>query len=223
MAYFTKDFIDFFKELAPNNSKEWFDENRSRYHESVKEPFDSFIKDLIVEMSKSNKKLAHLEPKDCVFRINRDIRFSKDKTPYKLNRSAAISPGGKKDFSTPGLYFEFTPEHVRIYTGAYQPNKEQLQAIREEIAENLSKFDKIITEPAFVEVFGEVHGEKNSRLPKELREAAEKQPLIYNKGFYIYHTMPAETILKEDLIERLLHPYEVAQPYIKFLTKPLSV
>ena len=84
-------------------------------------------------------------------------------------------------------------------------------------------FDKIINDPKFIETFGEVHGEKNSRLPKDLKEAAEKQPLIYNKGFYIYHTMPAEVVLKDDLIDRLLEPFEVAQPYIKFLTKPLSV
>ena len=223
MAYFNEDFLNFFKELAPNNNKEWFDENRTRYHKSVKEPFDEFVRDMIAEMSKSNKGLTHLEPKDCIFRINRDIRFSKDKTPYKLNRSAAISPGGRKDRSKIGLYFEFTPEHVRIYSGAYQPDKDQLQNIREEIAENLSKFDKIITDKSFVETFGEVHGEKNFRLPKELKEAGDKQPLLYNKNFYIYHTMPAEIVLKDNLKELLLTPFQIAKPFVDFLNKPLSL
>lgn len=223
MAYFTEEFLNFFMELAPNNNKDWFDENRKRYHEYVKEPFDHFVADLITEMSEEDKSLAGLEAKNCIFRINRDIRFSKDKTPYKLNRSAAISKGGRKDMTNPGLYFEFTPEHARIYTGAYQPQKEHLQAIREEIANNLSKFDKIISDKEFVEVFGEVHGEKNARLPKELKDAGDKQPLIYNKNFYIYHTMPAETILKDDLINQILEPYRVAKPFIEFLRKPLSI
>jgi uncharacterized protein (TIGR02453 family) len=91
MVYFEKDYFEFFKELAANNHKEWFDVNRSRYHSSVKEPFDKFIADLITEVHKIDKKIE-IAPKDAIFRINRDIRFSKDKTPYKLNRSAIISP-----------------------------------------------------------------------------------------------------------------------------------
>lgn len=223
MAYFTEEFLNFFIELAPNNHKEWFDENRKRYHKHVKEPFDKFVTDLIAEMAKSDKSLQGLEAKNCIFRINRDIRFSKDKTPYKLNRSAAIAPGGRKDMENPGLYFEFTPEHVRVYTGAYKPAKENLLAIREEIADNLPKFKKIITNKKFVETFGKVHGDKNARIPKELKEAGEKQPLIYNKNFYIYHTMPAETILQNNLIDKLLEPYHTAQDFIKFLKKPLSI
>lgn len=223
MTYFTQEFLNFFKELAPNNNKDWFDENRKRYHEHVKEPFDKFVTDLISEMSKTDKSLQALEAKNCIFRINRDIRFSKDKTPYKLNRSAAISAGGRKDMTNPGLYFEFTPEHVRIYTGVYKPDKTHLEAIREEIADNLTKFDKIISNKKFVEVFGEIHGEKNARIPKELKEAGEKQPLIYNKNFYIYHTMPAETILENDLIARLLEPYSAAKDFINFFSKPLSI
>lgn len=222
MKYFTKEFLNFFIELAPNNNKEWFDENRKRYHDVVKEPFDKFVGDLLKEMAKKDKELKGIEAKDCVFRINRDIRFSKDKTPYKLNRSAAISKGGRKDTSSPGLYFEFTPEHARVYTGAYQPSKEQLEAIRDEIASNLDKFNKIVTDKEFVNTFSEVHGEKNARLPKELKLASEKQPLLFNKNFYIYHTFPAEIILKDNLIEALLKPYDVATPFINFLKKPLN-
>lgn len=223
MAYFNQDFLDFFMELAPNNHKEWFDENRSRYHKSVKEPFDAFVKALIIEMRKTNPALNELEAKNCVFRINRDIRFSKDKTPYKLNRSAAISPGGRKDHSEAGLYFEFTPEHVRVYSGVYQPSKEQLLAIREEIADNQTKFKKIITDKKFVETFGEIKGDKNARLPKELKEAGEKQPLIFNKQFYIYHTMSPELILADNLIEELLSIYDISKPFRDFMNKPLAI
>ena len=96
MAFFEKDFLDFFIELAPNNNKDWFDLNRHRYANSVREPFKKFVSHMIENMSKDMPELKDLEPKDCTFRVNRDIRFSKDKTPYKLRMSALITPGGKK-------------------------------------------------------------------------------------------------------------------------------
>lgn len=221
MAFFTNDYLDFFKELAANNHKDWFDENRKRYQESVKKPFDAFVDAVINEMKKTDSSI-NIQAKDAVFRINRDIRFSQDKTPYKLNRSAIISPGGKKNKTFPGLYFEFSPEHVRVYTGAYMPDKDQLQALREEISDNLNEFDKIITNKKFIDSYQEVRGEKNARIPKEFKEAGEKQPLIYNKNFYVYTTLPAEIILEDDLVKTITNTYKIAEPFANFLKKPLT-
>ena len=220
MSHLSPDFLEFFKELAPNNNKDWFDENRKRYHESVKKPFEDFVTAMINEMRKTDESL-NITYKDCIFRINRDIRFSKDKSPYKLNRSAAISAGGKKDHANPGLYFEITPEHVRVYTGVYGPNKEQLLAVREEIAENLKEFEAIINEEKFKKVFGEIHGEKNARLPKNLQVPAEKQPLIYNKQFYVFTSFPPEIIFEEGVVKKLVDTYKIAEPFAKFLSKPI--
>ena len=122
--------------------------NRKRYESNVKKAFENFISDLISTIQKHDKKIE-ITYKEAVFRINRDVRFSKDKTPYKMNRSAAIAAGGKKDHVNPGIYFEITPEHVRVYTGVFGPDKHQLLAIREEIADNLEEFDKIINEKKF--------------------------------------------------------------------------
>ena len=79
MAFFQQEFIDFFIELAPNNNKDWFDVNRKRYENFVKDPFNSFVQHLISEISKTDKNFSDLEPKHCVFRINKDVRFSKYK------------------------------------------------------------------------------------------------------------------------------------------------
>ena len=220
MKYFTQDYLNFFMELAANNHKNWFDENRTRYHKSIKKPFEVFVTAVINEMRKSNPAI-NLEYKDCIFRINRDIRFSKDKTPYKLNRSAIVNVGGKKDKTAPGLYFELTPEHVRVYSGVYGLDKNELQAVREEISENLKEFNSIVSNKNFKETFGEVNGEKNKRIPKEFVEAGEKQPLIFNKQFYIYTTLPAETILEDNLLEQIISKYKVAEPFAKFLEKPI--
>ena len=220
MAYFTTDFLDFFKELAPNNNKDWFDENRARYHENIKKPFEDFVTAVINEMRKTDKTLK-ITYKDCIFRINRDIRFAKDKSPYKLNRSAFVSNMGKKEKAIPGLYFELSPEHARIYTGVYQPDKEQLQALREEIAENQKEFRKIISDKKFKKLFGEIKGDKNVRLPKELQEVAEKEPLIYNKQFYVFTTFPPEEILKAGFEKKIVDTYKIAKPFADFLSKPI--
>ena len=86
---------------------------------------------------------------------------------------------------------------------------------------DLKEFDKIINEKKFKKVFGEINGEKNVRLPKELQEAGEKQPLIYNKQFYVYTSFPPEIIFEEGVVKKLVDTYKIAEPFAKFLSKPI--
>lgn len=218
MTYFTKDYIDFFKELAANNNKEWFDANKKRYAKGVKEPFEKFIGDLIAEVSKLNKEIA-ITHKDAIFRINRDIRFSKDKTPYKTNRSAIISPKGRKDKSYPGMYIEAGPQHVRIYGGVYMPDKDQLYNIRERMAENPKAFEKLINDPEFKAVFGEVRGEQNIIVPKEFKDAASDYPFILNKQWYWFKEMKPEILLKNDLLEQVTAVYKANQKLMDYFAE----
>lgn len=216
---FTPDFLNFFIELAPNNNKDWFDQNRSRYEKNVKEPFKYFVQQLITEFSKIDPKFKETEPKDCIFRINRDIRFSKDKSPYKLQVSAVISPEGKKSRAIDGIYIELTPEHVRVYGGVYEVDKDDLQSIREGIAKNLNEFRKLISNQDFRKVFGELRGEKNKVLPKELKNAGEQEPLMYNKQWYFFTEFDPEIILEQDLIRRVIEVYKVARPVEQFFNR----
>lgn len=208
--------MNFFKELAANNHKDWFDANRKTYLSDVKQPFENFVEALL-EALKKKYKLGDLKASDCIFRINRDIRFSKDKTPYKIQMSALIAKGGRKNMEAPGLYIELGPEFFNIYTGVYMPEKPTLQAIREKLAANPDKFNKIITSKAFKDYFGEVKGEKAKILPAELKEAAKKQSLIYNKQFYLVHTQDAEKILQSDLLDHVLKVYAAADQYNEFI------
>ena len=164
MAYFTEDFILFFQELAANNYKEWFHENKKRYQREVKDPFEVFTNDLIGEVKPYFESLE-VTAKQCIFRINKDIRFSKDKSPYKLHYSGAIAPGGRKDFNTPGIYIEFGPEFAKIYGGLYKLDKDELTAVRRAIVENNAEFQSIVTAPDFVQYFEALTGDKNKRLP----------------------------------------------------------
>lgn len=219
MAFFTPDFLQFFIELAPNNHKDWFDLNRKRYEKSVKEPFKDFVEHMIKEIAKTDASFKDLEAKDCVFRINRDIRFSKDKTPYKMNVSAVVAPEGKKSKAVNGVYFEFGPEHVRVYGGVYEIDKDDLLTVREGIANDLQGFQEAYSNPRFKKVFGTILGEKNKVIPKELKEAAEKEPLIFNKQWYFYAQFDAETVLDPKLDQLLLDCFEAGKPVEHYFNK----
>jgi uncharacterized protein (TIGR02453 family) len=222
MAFFSEDFNQFFIELAANNHKDWFDLNRKRYEKNIKDTFKSFVGHMIKELSSINPKFKDLEPKDCIFRINRDIRFSKDKTPYKLRLSAVIAPGGKKDYMGEGMYFEFGPEHVRFYSGVYQLDKASLLKIREAIAANPFEFKKLYSDPAFETMYGTIRGEQNKIVPKEFKSAAEIEPLLYNKQFYYFAEHEPSLILDDQLDAKLVEAYKVAKPIEEYFTKILN-
>lgn len=216
MAWFTKDYNQFFKELAANNNKEWFDANKKRYEASVKEPFKTFVAEVIKEVHKHDKRV-NIEPKDAIFRINRDIRFAKDKTPYKLNSSAIVSPGGRKDMSAAGIYFELGPESVKFYGGAYMPEKDQLTRIRKAIMRDHKGFRKTIEEKAFKRLFVTVQGEKNKVIPSEFKGFFAKEPLIANKQFYVGAELAPKWVTDPKLMETLMEHYVAMKSYNAWL------
>lgn len=222
MKLFEKDFLDFFKELAANNNKDWFDINRKRYETNIKNAFKTFVEAVIERLSKHDDSLKDLEAKNCIFRINRDIRFSNDKSPYKLHSSAVIGENGKKTKSGNGIYLELSPEHFRIYGGIYEINKDDLLIIREGIADNMNEFRKLYSDKKFKQYFGEIRGEKNKIIPKHLKEAAEREPLIFNKQFYFFRELPAETILNDNLVDTIEEVYTVIKPIQDFFTNILK-
>ena len=169
MTFFNQDFLQFFMDLAGNNNKDWFDQNRKRYEVNVKDAFKNFVTHIITKLAEEDPAFKDLEASSCIFRINRDIRFSKDKTPYKMNVSAVVAPEGKKSKAINGVYFELGPEHVRVYGGVYEIDKDDLLTVREGIAKNPEKFKKLYSEESFKNVFGEILGEKNKVIPKELK------------------------------------------------------
>lgn len=155
MPYFTPSTISFFTQLAKNNYREWFHAHRDWYEESVKNPFDRYLTDLIAEARKYDKKIT-IEPKHAKFRINRDIRYTKNKEPYKLHVSGVISPDGRKDRIYPGLYMQIGLAGVSFGSGRYSLEKEELYALRAYIIKHPRKFKSIITDPELVDLFGDL-------------------------------------------------------------------
>lgn len=214
MSYFNQQFIDFFKGLAANNHKAWFDENRKTYLTQVKDPFYQLVGDAITRLAKHDKNIGSLLVKNAVFRINRDIRFSKDKTPYNLHVSAAISPTGRKDMEYPGLYVHLNIDKCQFGGGCYMPSKENLSRIRQYIIDQPEKFEKALKDKSFTSVYGELEtGEKNKILPKEFKIYGDQHPLLFNKQFYAMANYEGESsILREDILDFAESHYLALQP-----------
>ena len=221
MVYFNQDALTFLKELQSNNNRDWFNANKKRYEENLKAPFLIFVGDLIEALRPHYDSLA-ITPKDAIFRIYRDVRFSKDKSPYKTKISAIITSGGRKDMTSPGVYIEFSADDARVYSGLYRLDAKQLKNVRTHISYNLEKFADMISAKGFVNTFGEVRGEKNKRLSKEFLEDAESQPLLFNKSFYYFTSFKPEIILTKNLVEKVVSTFLIAKPVSEFLNEGLE-
>lgn len=223
MSYFDTDFLKFFKELEQNNSKKWFDTNRKRYVKNIKEPFYKFIQEMIIRLQDEDDDL-YTDPKESIFRINRDLRFSKDKTPYKIQTSAALSTGGRKAIDSPGYYIQLSHNRMMFGGGLYNPSKDGLYRIRSYIKKYPTRLSKLVEEQDFKDNFGKLLGEKNKRVPIEFKNLSENQPasLIDNKQFYyMQESTDVHDMLKSDFINHIIPVYKAGLNINRFLRKGL--
>lgn len=221
MIYFSEDFLKFMRELPANNNREWFNSHKERYVKKVRLPFEKFISDFISELRKIQKEGSQplpedLEPKDCIFRIYRDIRFSSDKTPYKIHISAFISPKGRKGMRKAGTYIELSGEHVQIYGGVYMPTRGYLNSIRKRFYTDPGRLEKLAEERSFKKNFGEIRGEKNIRIPRPFSLIAKEHPFILHKSFYYFKTYAPERVLQDDFMKQLVSDVKVMQPLNRY-------
>ena len=220
MKYFNPAFFKFFDQLSKNNNKEWFDANRNTYEEEVKKPFKKLAGDLIEKLAKDVPEINR-EASKSIFRINRDIRFTTDKSPYKTNVGAIFNRKGTKDEDSPGFYMHFGADEVAVGGGKYGVSKEQLAKIRQEIFYNNKEFKKILADKNFVEKFGTLQGEKNKVLPPDYKEFVKEQPLIANKQFWYWATLSRKDALSEDLDKILLSHFKAGYKMNKFLLQAM--
>ncbi|MBK6265822.1 DUF2461 domain-containing protein [Marivirga sp. S37H4] len=220
MMYFNQDFIDFFAELASNNHKAWFDENRGRYEKNVKVAFKQFVTDLILEIQKFDPEIL-IEAKNAIFRINRDVRFSKNKNPYKNNVGAYISRISKKE-EYPGYYVQLDAEHLWVGGGLYELTTDSLYKVRQEILYNEAELKKIIEDKAFKDSYQEILGAKNKILKTPFKEHAVEIPYLLNKQFYFMQKFPISTVFRDDLTEFVANELLKAYPLNRFLRMALE-
>jgi uncharacterized protein (TIGR02453 family) len=221
MPYFDQEFIRFYEDLAAHNYKEWFQEQRQRYEACVKSPFRKFVADLIERVQAFDPSIQ-IEPKDAVFRVNRDIRFSNDKRPYKHHAAASLTPDKRKS-RFPGYYVHMGPEEgVFLGGGAYFLPKEDLPQIQRAIAAEPERFRAILDDPDLCATYGPVLGETYKRVPKGYEALEETVPEIKHKQFYFANVpWPIETILEADFLEQVAQRLALLAPFNQFMREAL--
>ena len=222
MNYFTKELAAFLKNLEKNNNRDWFDANKPTYESAVKDPFYRFVSDWL-ELIHKEFPLIHLDPKEAIFRIHKDVRFSKDKTPYKTQVSALVTEKGRKGMDLPGFYLEITAKGAALYSGMYMPNAKQLQALRKHIIYNEEEFTALKKDKAFVKIFKEVGGEKNTVLAAEFKEHADRIPELYNKQFIFQREWTFDEVLDKKFMNQLMEACKAAWPMSTFLSEGVII
>lgn len=223
MAHLTKEFTKFFKELAANNQREWFQANKKRYESHVKLPFYEVVAELITRVQKADPEV-NLEVKNAVFRINRDIRFSKDKSPYKLHMAAVVSRGGRKNMETPGIYIQFGADALMIAGGCYRPSRENLAKIRRHIVDHPKEAGKLEKGKTFLKYFpGGIGGEKNKILPGEFKEYGDDLPIIFNKQYFYHAEYKGQKYVQDKNIAGfIMKHYKAGEPWMEFLREAIE-
>lgn len=207
--------LKFLEDLAQNNNKEWFDANKKTYN-TAKEQWLAFVALLIKHIGAFDKDVALLEPKKCIFRINRDIRFSKNKDPYKTNFGATISKfGSKNEFC--GYYFHLEPNKSFIAGGVYMPMPDKLAAIRQEIDYNFVEFKKIIENKAFIQNFKSLSGEKLQRQPKGYEADNPAIEFLKHKSFLVEKKISNAQLNHKDFVTNTINDFKLMLPLNNFL------
>ena len=216
--------LQFLKKLDKNNNKAWFDENRKQY-EAAKLDFANLTGQVITQFGKKEPSIALLQPKECVFRINRDVRFSKNKAPYKNNMGASIKAGGKKSL-TAGYYIHLEPGGKSFVGGGlYMPDAGIVGKIRQEIDYNYAKFLKTVQNKKFVAQYGGLDFSEGMSLVREPKGYEKENPAImYLKLKSWVATAPlSDTALQDkNLATQLTKAFEYLQPLISFLNEALE-
>lgn len=202
--------LQFLKELALNNNKEWFDVNRKRY-EAEKEAFNKVIAYLFDEISVFEN-LEGQTWKNCTYRINRDIRFSADKSPYKKNFGCSFEEGGKKSGKA-GYYLHIEPGNCFLAGGLWGPDKDQIQTVRQEIDYNADSLLKIIQNVEFKKVFGEIMGDGLKTAPKGYEKDHEHIDLIKKNQWYVWHKYTDSEVIKPNFLDEVVNNCKTMKPF----------
>lgn len=215
--------LKFLKDLKKNNTKEWFDKNRKSY-EAAKEDFASLVNSVITQFGKKDESISHLTSKDCLFRINRDVRFSKNKAPYKTNMGASMVQGGKKS-DLAGYYFHFEPGgNSFVGGGKYMTDADILKKIRQEIDYSWSEFSRIIKNKKFAAYYGDLEKGEGMSLSREPKGYEKNNPAIdYIKLKSWVATAPITDadLTDKNLAKKIIAAFETLQPLITFLNRAL--
>jgi uncharacterized protein (TIGR02453 family) len=215
--------LKFLKDLKKQNNKPWFDQHRDAY-ENAKKDFGDFVQSLIDQHSIKDPSIKSLKAKDCIFRINRDIRFSKDKSPYKTNFGASITVGGKKS-GLAGYYFHCQPGESFIGGGIWMPMPPALKMLRQEIDYGFDEFKSIVGAKKFKSFYGDIYRDDEillSKVPQGFEKDNPAAEYLKLKSCIALKSLSDEDLLSKSLRKKALDAMETLQPLLVFINKALG-
>lgn len=215
--------LKFLSQLKKNNSKPWFDAHRAQY-EAARIDFSNFIQLVIDAVQKTDTTITGMMAKDCIFRINRDIRFSNDKTPYKSHFGASIKRSGRKS-PFAGYYFHLEPGNSFIGGGLWQPEAPALKNMRQEIDYNWDEFQSILREKNFKKIYGDVYkgGDVSlSTMPKGYEKDNQAADYLRLKSFFAETKIEDAELTKATLHKKTVVTFEALQPLLNFINRTVE-
>lgn len=223
MTSISQDTFQFLTDLGKNNDRDWFQENKPRY-QAAREEFEQFITGLLSRIEQFDPSIAHHNARDCIFRIYRDVRFSKDKSPYKTHFGAHITSAAKRSeiHSRAGYYIHIEPGASMLAGGAYMPKGPWLKAIRQEIVYETAAFKEILNSESFRKYFGEMEGEKLKTAPRDYPKDHPEIELLRHKSYLATHRCADEQVLSDGFLAHCGRVYEALFPFDQFLNRAMD-
>ncbi len=213
---FPKDTLRFLRELKKNNTREWFAQNKERYEKNVKEPMHTLLAGIATRMRVFDPEIV-LEPKKAMYRIHRDVRFSDDKSPYKLWVAAAFTYRGFDRKNDAAFYFHISPEEFGIGGGLYAPQGDRLKNIRKAIDADADPLRAILNGKSFKRYFGGLVGEELARVPQGYDKEHPAIDLLKKKQFLSWKTLPLESITEARVLDDLVKHFAAMAPFVRWL------
>lgn len=217
---FPKEGLQFLRDLKANNQREWFQPRKIVFEEKVRLPMVQLATALSRHMARFAPDYV-ADPAKNIFRIYRDTRFSKDKTPYKTHTAALFWRNGFGKDDGAGFFFLVSPEGIEVAGGLYKPAPDALLAVRQHIAENTAEFRKTYSGANVRKLFRELSGASATRMPKGFEATHPAANLIRRKQFTLFTKLPAETVVDPGLLPQLVERFRAITPFVEFLNRPL--
>jgi uncharacterized protein (TIGR02453 family) len=217
-AVINKDSLDFLKDLAQNNNRDWFNANKDRYLEAHGN-IAAFADALIVEMNKHDR-IETVSGKKSMFRIYKDVRFSKEKTPYNQHWSSALKRATK--MRRGGYYFRIEPGNSRAVAGFFGPVPDDMKRIREDIDANYDDWRKMLADPMLVKTFGNMRGAKLGTSPRGYAKDHPAIDLLRYKQFLFRHEFTDEEVLGPDFLFQVNDIFKKMRPFLNYMSEVLT-
>lgn len=211
----------FLTSLVANNNREWFQAHRAEY-DSAWKSFHEMVDQLILEIQKFDPSVSYLTPKDCIYRLYRDLRFSPDKTPYKGHFGAYINADGKKSFYG-GYYLQIEPHQFMLASGVWWLPPKEMRALRQAIVDQTNTYRTLVEEPAFKKLCPTIGINHFKRIPNGFPKDFPYPEYLLCKDYTCCCTLPPAELSRKDAVARMAEKFHIMQPFNEFLKENILI